>query len=149
MSALEARDNTFGFLDRIPRAFWRLVGRDPVDLCGIEHGRQKNMRAFQCICDFSKRTEVIFAIKVAARTRGLAERPIGACAVGNELIDNSYGTWVKVKLTQEQEFVIGSYNPPEGSRKYFGALLVGYYGQEGLYSLAESGPASPKKPWQP
>jgi DNA ligase D-like protein (predicted ligase) len=37
------------------------------------------------------------------------------------------GAWVKVKLTQEQEFVIGGYTLPEGSRKYFGALLVGYY----------------------
>ena len=36
--------------------------------------------------------------------------------------------WVKVKLTQEQEFVIGGCTPPEGGRKYFGALLVGYYG---------------------
>jgi ATP dependent DNA ligase C terminal region len=43
------------------------------------------------------------------------------------------GAWVKVKLTQQQqEFVIGGYTPPEGSRKYFGALLVGYYGPEGL-----------------
>jgi bifunctional non-homologous end joining protein LigD len=39
---------------------------------------------------------------------------------------------VKVKLTQEQEFVIGGYTPPERSRKYFGALLVGYYGQDRL-----------------
>jgi bifunctional non-homologous end joining protein LigD len=31
-----------------------------------------------------------------------------------------------------QEFVIGGYTPPEGSRKYFGALLVSYYGPEGL-----------------
>jgi bifunctional non-homologous end joining protein LigD len=42
------------------------------------------------------------------------------------------GSWVKVKLTQQQEFVIGGYTPPEGSRKYFRALLVGYYGAEGL-----------------
>ena len=42
------------------------------------------------------------------------------------------GAWVKVKLTQQQEFVIGGYTPAEGSRKYFGALLVGYYGQTGL-----------------
>jgi bifunctional non-homologous end joining protein LigD len=42
------------------------------------------------------------------------------------------GAWVKIKLTQQQEFVIGGYTPPEGSRKYFGALLVGYYGAEGL-----------------
>jgi bifunctional non-homologous end joining protein LigD len=28
--------------------------------------------------------------------------------------------------------VIGGYTPPEGSRKYLGALLVGYHGREGL-----------------
>ena len=28
--------------------------------------------------------------------------------------------------------MIGGYTPPEGSRKYFGALLVGYYGPDGL-----------------
>jgi bifunctional non-homologous end joining protein LigD len=42
------------------------------------------------------------------------------------------GAWVKVKLTQQQEFVIGGYTPPEGSRKHFGALLVGYYGDAGF-----------------
>jgi bifunctional non-homologous end joining protein LigD len=42
------------------------------------------------------------------------------------------GAWVKVKITQQQEFVIGGYTPPEGSRKYFGSLLVGYYGSGGL-----------------
>ncbi|MGA8658704.1 MAG: hypothetical protein WB586_21420 [Chthoniobacterales bacterium] len=42
------------------------------------------------------------------------------------------GAWVKVKLTQQQEFVIGGYTPPEGSRLYFGALLVGYYDSSGL-----------------
>jgi bifunctional non-homologous end joining protein LigD len=39
---------------------------------------------------------------------------------------------VKVKLTQQQEFVIGGYTPPEGSRRYFGSLQVGYYGPDGL-----------------
>jgi bifunctional non-homologous end joining protein LigD len=33
--------------------------------------------------------------------------------------------WVKVKLTQEQEFVVGGYTRPEGSRKYFGSLFIG------------------------
>jgi len=42
------------------------------------------------------------------------------------------GAWVKVKLTPQQEFVIGGYTPAEGSRMYFGALLVGYYGPDGL-----------------
>ena len=42
------------------------------------------------------------------------------------------GAWVKVKLTRVQEFVIGGYTLPEGSRKYFGSLLVGCYGPDGL-----------------
>lgn len=37
------------------------------------------------------------------------------------------GVWIKLKSLNEQEFVIGGYTPPAGARKYFGALLVGYY----------------------
>src|SRR5438045_7617165 len=37
------------------------------------------------------------------------------------------GAWIKLKCVNEQEFVIGGYTPPQGARKYFGAVLVGYY----------------------
>jgi bifunctional non-homologous end joining protein LigD len=37
------------------------------------------------------------------------------------------GAWIKLKCVNEQEFVIGGYTPPAGSRKHFGAVLVGYY----------------------
>jgi bifunctional non-homologous end joining protein LigD len=37
------------------------------------------------------------------------------------------GTSVKIKRHQEQEFAIGGYTDPEGARKHFGALLVGFY----------------------
>jgi bifunctional non-homologous end joining protein LigD len=37
------------------------------------------------------------------------------------------GAWIKLKCLNEQEFVVGGYTPPGGSRKYFGAILVGYY----------------------
>ena len=37
------------------------------------------------------------------------------------------GAWIKIKSVNEQEFVIGGYTPPGGSRKHFGAILVGYY----------------------
>jgi bifunctional non-homologous end joining protein LigD len=33
--------------------------------------------------------------------------------------------WLKVKLRNEEEFVIGGYTAPAGSRSHFGALLVG------------------------
>jgi bifunctional non-homologous end joining protein LigD len=35
--------------------------------------------------------------------------------------------WLKLKCVLEQEFVIGGYTDPAGSRTNFGALLVGYY----------------------
>jgi len=42
------------------------------------------------------------------------------------------GAWVKFKITKSQEFVVGGYTLPEGGRKYFGSLLVGYQAPEGL-----------------
>jgi ATP-dependent DNA ligase len=36
------------------------------------------------------------------------------------------GAWVKIKLHQEQEFVIGGYSEPKGARKHFGGLLVAF-----------------------
>lgn len=35
--------------------------------------------------------------------------------------------WIKSKCLHQQEFVIGGYTEPSGSRQYFGALLLGYY----------------------
>jgi bifunctional non-homologous end joining protein LigD len=35
--------------------------------------------------------------------------------------------WLKFKCVNEQEFVIGGFTDPKGSRKGFGALLIGYY----------------------
>jgi DNA ligase D-like protein (predicted ligase) len=35
--------------------------------------------------------------------------------------------WLKFKCKQEQEFVIGGYTDPRGSRSGFGALLLGFY----------------------
>ena len=37
------------------------------------------------------------------------------------------GAWIKLKVSNEQEFVIGGYPPPAGARQHFGAVLVGYY----------------------
>jgi len=35
--------------------------------------------------------------------------------------------WLKFKCSKGQELVIGGYTKPQGSRKHFGALLLGYY----------------------
>ena len=42
------------------------------------------------------------------------------------------GAWVKLKLHHEQEFIIGGYTSPGGSRQYFGALLLGFYEKRNL-----------------
>ena len=39
--------------------------------------------------------------------------------------------WVKVKVHQEDEFVIGGFTKPSGARRYFGALLLGVYDGDG------------------
>ena len=64
-----------------------------------------------------------------------------ACELGMEGIvskrqDSRYeqrrsGNWLKVKCVKRQEFVIGGYSEPSGSRLGFGALLVGFYDDAG------------------
>jgi bifunctional non-homologous end joining protein LigD len=49
------------------------------------------------------------------------------------------GAWIKLKCVNEQEFVIGGYTPPQGSRKYFGAILVGYYRDKKLFFAGKVG----------
>jgi DNA ligase D-like protein (predicted ligase) len=39
--------------------------------------------------------------------------------------------WLKFKCQNNQEFVIGGYTDPKGSRTGFGALLIGYYDDDG------------------
>jgi bifunctional non-homologous end joining protein LigD len=61
-----------------------------------------------------------------ARTLGL-EGLIGKRGGSRYEAGKRSGAWIKIKLHLEQEFVIGGYTEPEGSRKYFGALLVGFF----------------------
>lgn len=64
-----------------------------------------------------------------------------ACASGGEGIvgkkaDSAYVqgrslSWVKIKCLARQEFVIGGFTEPQRSRLGFGALLIGYYDEDG------------------
>jgi bifunctional non-homologous end joining protein LigD len=47
--------------------------------------------------------------------------------------------WLKVKVHQEDEFVIGGFTQPEGSRNYFGSLLLGAYQAGKLYYVGKVG----------
>jgi bifunctional non-homologous end joining protein LigD len=47
--------------------------------------------------------------------------------------------WLKVKVHQEDEFVIGGFTKPAGARKYFGALLLGAYQGGKLHYVGKVG----------
>ncbi len=48
--------------------------------------------------------------------------------------------WLKIKITQRQECVIGGYTDPEGSRTYFGSLVLGLYDkQKRLIHVGQAG----------
>src|SRR5471030_151491 len=69
-----------------------------------------------------------------------------ACNMGLEGIigkrrDSAYtshrsGSWVKLKCGQRQEFVVGGYTDPQGSRSGFGSLLLGTYDKAGTLQYA-------------
>ncbi|MBV8032115.1 MAG: DNA ligase D [Betaproteobacteria bacterium] len=44
--------------------------------------------------------------------------------------------WIKLKCRRRQDFVIGGYTAPSGSRKGFGSLLVGFYDARGKLRFA-------------
>jgi bifunctional non-homologous end joining protein LigD len=56
-------------------------------------------------------------------------------------IDSTYvsgrsSSWIKLKCRRRQEFVIGGYSEPAGSRGQFGALLLGVYDANGKLQYA-------------
>ena len=49
------------------------------------------------------------------------------------------GAWIKLKCVHKQEFIVGGYTPPQGARKHFGAILVGYYDKQKLVFAGKVG----------
>ena len=47
--------------------------------------------------------------------------------------------WMKLKLVREQEFVVGGWTEPRGTRSHFGALLLGVYDQRRLVYVGHVG----------
>ena len=46
------------------------------------------------------------------------------------------GLWRKAKALNRQEFVVVGWSDPEGSRPDLGALLLGYYTDDGTLDLS-------------
>ena len=61
--------------------------------------------------------------------------------------------WLKIKVTQTVDCVIGGYTDPEGSRQYFGSIVLGLYDKQGrLIHVGQAGTgfnqATLKEIWQ-
>jgi bifunctional non-homologous end joining protein LigD len=61
--------------------------------------------------------------------------------------------WLKIKVTQTVDCVIGGYTDPEGSRQYFGSIVLGLYNKKGqLIHVGQAGTgfnhATLKEIWQ-
>jgi bifunctional non-homologous end joining protein LigD len=72
--------------------------------------------------------------KGSRRCGGAAARD--AKAVVAKRLDSPYvsarsGAWLKIKCSGRQEFAIGGFTDPQRSRFGLGALLVGYYSDDG------------------
>jgi DNA ligase D-like protein (predicted ligase) len=70
----------------------------------------------------NERGEEFFREACAKGWEGLIAKRAGSPYVHSRSSD-----WLKLKCSFEQELVIGGFTPPQGARKRFGALLVGYY----------------------
>jgi bifunctional non-homologous end joining protein LigD len=66
--------------------------------------------------------EAFFEAASSARLEGIVAKRGGSRYVGGRSRD-----WIKIKCYLRQEFVIGGYTDPQGSRGHFGALHIGLY----------------------
>jgi bifunctional non-homologous end joining protein LigD len=93
------------------------------------------------------RKETSGAIRLSEHLTGKANAVLEqACKLGLEGLigkdaDSVYASgrsrsWIKLKCRQRQDFVIGGFTAPGGSRHGFGALLVGFYDETGKLQYA-------------
>jgi bifunctional non-homologous end joining protein LigD len=78
------------------------------------------------------------ALHEAARDRGL--EGIVAKRRRSCYLEKRSREWLKMKITQRQECVIGGYTDPRGSREHFGSIVLGLYDEKGrLIHVGQAG----------
>jgi bifunctional non-homologous end joining protein LigD len=107
-----------------------LLGFDGHDLTGLPLRERK--RTLRRVFSFedpirytphrNERGEEFFAEACAKGWEGLIAK-----RADSPYVHGRSGNWLKLKCSFEQELVIGGFTPPQGARKRFGALLVGYH----------------------
>ena len=84
--------------------------------------------------------EAFFEAVCAERLEGIVAKRVESRYVRGRSRD-----WLKIKCQRRQEFVIGGYTDPQGSRDYFGALLLGLYDNGNLVYVSRVGTGFDKK----
>jgi bifunctional non-homologous end joining protein LigD len=78
------------------------------------------------------------ALYEAAKQRGL--EGIVAKRRRSCYVEKRSREWLKIKITQRQECVIGGYTDPKGSREHFGSIVLGLYDSYGrLIHVGQAG----------
>jgi bifunctional non-homologous end joining protein LigD len=63
--------------------------------------------------------------ELLSRVRKLSLEGLIGKRAGSKYDSKRSGAWIKIKLYQQDSFVIGGYTQPAGQRKHMGALLAG------------------------
>lgn len=119
--------------ERPPLAFYAfdLLHLDGEDLTGVPLAKRRE-RLAKLVKKLGE--PIRFSSDIKGDPRQLLEeiRHRGLEGIIGKQVDSVYESgrrsraWIKLKCVAEQELVIGGFTPPEGTRKHFGALLVGY-----------------------
>ena len=78
--------------------------------------------------------EAFFDAAVEHRLEGIVAKRVSSRYTGGRSAD-----WIKIKCQLRQEFVIGGFTAPQGSRARFGALHVGLYDGDALVYVGRVG----------
>ncbi len=142
-TSVQALQNAIGKRGAGPLVYFvfDLLFLDGEDLCSEPLEIRKNR--LRELLDRSPHTILHYSDHVAGNGTALFER---ACALKLEGIVSKrrdlpyqggrHDSWVKTKCVSEQEFVIGGFTDPEGSRVGIGALLIGYHDDQGRLIFA-------------
>ena len=108
---------------------------DGLDLTGLPLLERKGVLRDVVVYDEAIRFTPYRATESAAMLQEACER--GEEGIIAKRPDSRYVSarstdWLKIKCVRQQEFVIGGYTAPQGSRERLGALLVGYYDGKAL-----------------
>ena len=72
--------------------------------------------------DYPEHGNALFQVAKEKGLEGILAKKRNSCYE-----ERRSGEWLKIKITQTVDCVVGGYTDPEGSRQYFGSLVLGLY----------------------